>query len=219
MSLPASSQHVRPASSDPQAIGPSARASDASGSAGGMETSEVTALLERLERGDRDALDRLVPLLYPELRRIAGRVHAANPSDTLSPTALVHELYLRLAGEDRGGWESRAHFLAVAAVAMRHILVDRARERAAGKRGGGQRRVTLDEGVGAIAEQADTMLELDEALTQLAALDRRLAQVVECRFFGGMSEEETAVALGVTARTVRRDWVKARGLLHRALAG
>lgn len=184
-----------------------------------VDAAEVTALLERVERGDRDALDRLVPLLYPELRRIAGRVHAANPSDTLSPTALVHELYLRLAGDDRGGWESRSHFLAVAAIAMRHILVDRARERAAGKRGGDQRRVTLDEGVGAIAEQADAMLELDEALTQLAALDRRLAQVVECRFFGGMSEEETAVALGVTARTVRRDWVKARGLLHRALAG
>lgn len=185
----------------------------------GVDPAELSALLERLEGGDRDALDRLVPLLYPELRRIAGRVHAANPSDTLSPTALVHELYLRLAGEEGGGWGSRAHFLAVAAIAMRHILVDRARERAAGKRGGGQQRVTLDEGVGAIAEQADAMLELDEALTQLAALDRRLAQVVECRFFGGMSEEETAVALGVTARTVRRDWVKARGLLHRALAG
>lgn len=185
----------------------------------GVDPAELSALLERLEGGDRDALDRLVPLLYPELRRIAGRVHAANPSDTLSPTALVHELYLRLAGEERGSWGSRAHFLAVAAIAMRHILVDRARERAAGKRGGGQQRVTLDEGVGAIAEQADAMLELDEALTQLAALDRRLAQVVECRFFGGMSEEETAVALGVTARTVRRDWVKARGLLHRALAG
>lgn len=215
MSSPASSPRLPHVAVDGSVTGPPAFPAERAA----VDSAEVSILLERVERGDRDALDRLVPLLYPELRRIAGRVHAANPSDTLSPTALVHELYLRLAGDDRGGWESRSHFLAVAAVAMRHILVDRARERAAGKRGGGQRRVTLDEGVGAIAEQADTMLELDEALTQLAALDRRLAQVVECRFFGGMSEEETAVALGVTARTVRRDWVKARGLLHRALAG
>ncbi|HEY4132084.1 MAG TPA: ECF-type sigma factor, partial [Gemmatimonadaceae bacterium] len=117
----------------------------------------------------------------------------------------------------RTEWHDRAHFLRAAAVAMRHILVDHARRRAAEKRGGTHRTVTLEDGLVAIDNQAESLLELHEALDQLALIDERLAQVVECRFFGGMTEQETAAALSITERTVRRDWVKARGLLYQAL--
>jgi RNA polymerase sigma factor (TIGR02999 family) len=166
-----------------------------------------------------DELDRLMPAAYDELRRIAHRELRRQPNGTLHTTALVHEAYLRLADADGVPWRDRPHFLALAGVAMRYILVDQARARCAEKRGGGRRAVTLDDEGIAVDEQAESLLALDEALTQLAATDPRLARVVECRFFGGLSEEETADALGVTDRTVRRDWVKARGLLHRALRG
>ncbi len=181
--------------------------------------STVTQLLDDLRAGRREAFDRIVPLVYHELRRTARRELAARPSDTLFTTALVHELYLKFSRSPRADWRDRAHFLRAAAVAMRHILVDRARRRAAEKRGGAQRTVTLDDSLTASDEQAESLLELHDALDQLATLDERLARVVECRFFGGMTEQETAEALNITERTVRRDWVKARGLLYQALVG
>jgi RNA polymerase sigma factor (TIGR02999 family) len=179
----------------------------------------ITELLNDLRAGRREAFDRILPLVYHELRRAARRELAVRPSDTLFTTALVHELYLKFSRTPRADWRNRAHFLRAAAVAMRHILVDRARRRAAEKRGGPHRTVTLEDGLVASDSQAESLLELHEALDQLALLDERLARVVECRFFGGMTEQETAEALRVTERTVRRDWVKARGLLYQALAG
>ncbi len=181
------------------------------------EHTAITGLLADLRAGKREAFDQMLPLVYNELRRTARRELAARPSDTLSTTALVHELYLKFARAQQADWQNRAHFLGVASVAMRHILVDRARRRRAGKRGGPQTAVTLDEGLVGTDPQADSLLELHEALDRLALLDPRLARVVECRFFGGMTELETAEALSVTERTVRRDWVKARGLLYQAL--
>jgi len=173
----------------------------------------ITELLAELRAGRREAFDQILPLVYHELRRAARRELAARPSDTLSTTALVHELYLKFSHARRADWQNRAHFLSVAAVAMRHILVDRARRRLAEKRGGVHRTVTLDDALVAIDNNAESLLELHEALDHLATLDQRLARVVECRFFGGMTEQETAEALGITERTVRRDWVKARALL------
>ncbi len=181
------------------------------------DDTSISALLADLRAGRREAFDQMLPLVYHELRRTARRELAVRPSDTLSTTALVHELYLKFARAQHADWHDRAHFLGVAAVAMRHILVDRARRRFAEKRGGAHRVVTLDDALVASDDQAELLLELHDALEQLAALDERLARVVECRFFGGMTEQETAVAVGVTERTVRRDWVKARGLLHQAL--
>jgi RNA polymerase sigma factor (TIGR02999 family) len=177
---------------------------------------DVTELLADLRAGRREAFDQILPLVYNELRRTARRELGVRPSDTLSSTALVHELYLKFS-RSRADWRDRAHFLGVAAVAMRHILVDRARRRTADKRGGNHRHVSLADDLTAADTQAESLLELHEALDQLAILDERLARVVECRFFGGMTEQETAEALQVTARTIRRDWVKARGLLFQAL--
>jgi RNA polymerase sigma factor (TIGR02999 family) len=177
----------------------------------------ITTLLADLRAGRREAFDQIVPLVYHELRRSARRELAIRPSDTLSTTALVHELYLKLSRSSDADWHNQAHFLGVAAIAMRHILVDHARRRIADKRGGPQRAVTLDEALVAGDGQAEILLELHDALEHLATLDERLARVVECRFFGGMTEQQTAEALGVTERTVRRDWVKARGLLYRML--
>jgi RNA polymerase sigma factor (TIGR02999 family) len=166
-----------------------------------------------------ESIDRLVALAYHELRAIAhGRLAARGPAGTLSTTALVNEAYLRLVDRTGAGSYERAHFLAVASLAMRHVLVDRARERVALKRGGVRQRVTLDEVHLAVDAEPDALLELDDAMNQLAAFEPRLARVVECRFFGGLTEPETAEALGVTVRTVQRDWVKARVLLRRALA-
>lgn len=173
---------------------------------------------------DGRALDELVPLVYRELRAIAhrqlgGALPAHGGSATLSPTALVHEAYLKLADDPRRNWRDRTHFLALAAVAMRHILVDRARARTALKRGGGFAQVTLDEGALAGEQDPEALLALDVALEQLATLAPRLARVVELRFYGGLSEDEIAEVLGVTTRTVQRDWAKARALLRRALDG
>lgn len=174
-------------------------------------------LRDELKAGRTDALDQILPLVYDELRRTARRELAVRPSDTLSATGLVHELYLKFSRSEGAGWQNRAHFLSVAAIAMRHILVDRARRRTAEKRGGAQRPITLDDGLVDGAHDPESLLELDEALNDLARLDERLARVVECRFFGGMTEEETAESLGITARTVRRDWTKAKAILYRAL--
>jgi len=181
------------------------------------DVTSVTELLADLRAGRREAFDRMLPLVYDQLRRIAQRELAVRPSDTLSTTALVHELYLKFSRADRANWRNRAHFLSVAAVAMRHILVDRARRRTAEKRGGTLRHITLDDELTVANDRAESLLELHEALDYLETIDERLARVVECRFFGGMTEQETAEALHITERTVRRDWVKARGLLYQVL--
>jgi RNA polymerase sigma factor (TIGR02999 family) len=170
-------------------------------------------------QGPSASLDQLTELAYHELRTIAHRHLAARGSGgaTLETTALVHEAYLKLAAGARDAWRDQAHFRASASVAMRHILVDRARARATHKHGGGFTRVTLDDQAIATADDPDTLLAIDGALDQLAALSARLARVVELRFYGGLTEEETATELGVNGRTVQRDWAKARMLLERML--
>jgi RNA polymerase sigma factor (TIGR02999 family) len=167
-------------------------------------------------------LDGLVLDVYQELRAIAHRhLNGQRPGNgrdgTIATTALVHEAYLKLARGGRDDWNDHPHFLATAALAMRQVLVDRARARASIKRGGARPNITLDEEAIAIADEPEVLLEIDDALRRLAATAPRLAKVVECRFYGGMSEEEIARALDVTVRTVQRDWVKARMLLRRAL--
>lgn len=165
----------------------------------------------------QESLDQLVTQAYDELRAIAHARLAARGGGTLSTTALVHEAYLKLVDQSHAGWRNRAHFNAVASLAMRHVLVDCAKARHALKRGGTRRRITLDDEELSVDDQAEALLQLDEALHRLAELDPRLARVVECRFFGGLTEEEIAEALGVTVRTVQRDWTKARVLLRRVL--
>ena len=178
-----------------------------------------TDILGELRSGASEPLDRLVPIVYAELRAIAHRQLAiGGRGGTLATTALVHEAYMKLVDQSQAQWRDRTHFFAVAALAMRHVLVDRAKARRRLKRGGDQRHVSLDEENIGADDQPDALLELDEALTRLAAFDPRLARVVEYRFFGGLTEQEIAEAMGVTRRTVQRDWIKARALLHRALA-
>jgi RNA polymerase sigma factor (TIGR02999 family) len=175
----------------------------------------MTELIRRAGLGDRTALDALFPLVYAELRRVAERQLAQErDGHTLSPTALVHELFLRVAAESGASWENRAHFFATAATAMRRVLIDHARRQHAVKRGAGAARLPIDDITSLpIAERSAWLLSLDESLDRLAALDARQAKVVECRFFGGLSEEETAAALNVGLRTVKRDWSKARAWL------
>lgn len=181
---------------------------------------EVTRTLAALRDGDTGALDRLFPLVYGELRRTADLLlNREFEAHTLQPTALVHEVYLKLARSGAPDAESRAHFLGIAARAMRQVLVDHARKRKAAKRGKGEAFVTLGEHADAAAPDAESMLALDDALQRLGRLDARLAQVVELRFFGGLTEEQVAATLGVTSRTVQRDWAKARAWLHAQIAG
>jgi RNA polymerase sigma factor (TIGR02999 family) len=169
--------------------------------------------------GNRGPLDDLVAVLYKELRLIAHRhLSARRDGATLNTTALVNEAYLKLADDSRAGWNDRVHFLALAAVAMRHILTDRAKARASLKRGGAVRHVTLDDTLLDVDDQPDALLQLNDALDRLNSIDARLARVVEYRFFGGLSNEEIAAALGITERTVERDWVKARMLLREVLS-
>jgi RNA polymerase sigma factor (TIGR02999 family) len=177
-----------------------------------------TDVLTELRTDTQQALDQVVALTYQELRAIAHRrLAVGGRGGTLSTTGLVHEAYLKLVDQSRAGWQDRAHFMALASLAMRHVLVDRARERGALKRGGARRQITLDEEVLAVEDQPEVLLQLHEALDRLAIREPRLARVVECRFFGGLTEQETADALGLTTRTVQRDWVKARVLLRRVL--
>lgn len=189
-----------------------------------MSASQGESHLEPARRTEpSETLDQLIPRLYYELRAAAHRQLDArhrdgNGTPSLSTTALVNEAYLKLVDQSSATWHDRAHFLALAAVAMRHILVDRARAHAAAKRGGARRRVTLDENTIALEDQAEVVLAIDEALTSLEAESPRLFQVVVSRFYGGLTEEETAEALGITVRTVQRDWAKARMLLRRSLA-
>ena len=161
-----------------------------------------------------------MPLVYHELRRIAHqRLSARGPRRTLVTTALVHEAYLKLVDQSDANWRDRAHFLALASVAMRHILIDRARARATVRRGGAGKQVTLEDAAAMVDDRAELLLEIDDAIDRLAAVAPRLAQVVEYRFYGGLSETEVAEVLGVTLRTVQRDWTKARMLLRVALEG
>jgi RNA polymerase sigma factor (TIGR02999 family) len=176
-----------------------------------------TDILEQL-RGGPESLDRLVVILYDELRDIAHRHRAARGDvETLATTALVHEAYLKLVDQSSAHWNDRAHFLSLAAIAMRHILVDRARARMSVKRGAGREPVTIDEAMIASDDPPEALLQIDDALDRLAQIHARLARVVECRFFGAMTNDEIAEALGVTSRTVERDWIKARMLLRDAL--
>ena len=180
----------------------------------------ITQLLLEVRAGDGLAMERLYPLIYDQLHQLAHRaLRREHTGHTFATTDLVHEAYFRLVDQTRVEWQDRGQFFAVAARAMRRILVDYARRHAAAKRGGGRRPVTLDESVMTVDDRADTLLAVDEALGRLEAVDARLARVVESRFFGGLTEEETAELLGVTARTVRRDWTKAKDWLYRDLSG
>jgi RNA polymerase sigma factor (TIGR02999 family) len=187
------------------------------------EEQEIAAALAALRGGAPDAMDRLLPLVYGELRRIAHRqLGAERAGHTLSTTAVVHEAYLRLAGQRDEAWADRAHFFALAARVMRRVLTDYARRHRAARRGGpGAGRVALEEadaaGVLVAAERAAELLALDEALDRLARSDERLAQVVECRVYGGLSAAETAEALGSSLRTVEREWALAKGWLYQEL--
>lgn len=181
--------------------------------------SDATRLLAQASGGDDAAAARLLPLVYDEMRALAGAImRAERRNHTLQPTALVHEAYLRMIDQTRATFESRAHFMAVAAQTIRRILCDHARTRNAQKRGGGWARITLSAEPGAEEREVD-LLALDEALDSLGASDERKARVVECRFFAQMSVEETARALGVSVSTVEADWRVARAFLRTALAG
>ena len=191
----------------------------------GVQPNAITDALGALRAGAPDAMDRLVPLVYGELTRIAHRQLGLEAAGhTLSTTALVHEAYLRLVDQRRAQWADRMQFFAVAAHAMRRVLVDHARRHRALRRGGARRHIvsldaleSADAATIAVDDRADVLLALDDALDRLATHDPRQARVVECRFFGGLTELETAEALGITARTVARDWVKARGWLYQAV--
>lgn len=179
---------------------------------------DVTALLDAHGRGDEGAFDALVTLVYQDLRRIArGQRRRVGANDSMQTTALVHEAYLKLSDHDRAAWAGRGHFLAVAAVAMRQILVDQARHRLRKKRGGGAIQTSLDGAMLAVEQDAERVLAIDQALRALGAHDPRLVRVVECRYFGGLSEQETAAALDISLRTAQRDWLKARAWLRAAL--
>lgn len=179
----------------------------------------VTELLARWSGGDAAARDALVPVVYQELRRLARRCLSGQRSDhTLQPTALVHEAYMRLVKSDSMEWQSRIHFFAVAAQVMRQILVDHARARAAAKRGGGACKVTLNEEIGLRPKSELDILALDEALKRLLDLDARQCQIVELRFFGGLSIEETSKMLDISPATTKREWATARIWLHREMS-
>jgi RNA polymerase sigma factor (TIGR02999 family) len=181
------------------------------------ERSEITRLLEAHRDGDRGAVDRLFPLVYGELRRLAGSfLKGERENHTLQPTALVHEAYVRMLAGEEPGLADRAHFLALASRVMRHVLIDHARARKAQKRGV---YVALDEALDSAATLDLDMMALDDALTRLAALSERQSRVVELRFFGGLSYDEIATALGESLWTVRCDWELARAWLRRELAG
>lgn len=183
-----------------------------------MPEGDITALLAAHSSGDSDAMDELYPLVYEELRRIAHQRMRGERSDhTLRTTALVHEAYLELVDLDRVDWQNRRHFFALAARVMRNVLVDYAEKRNAQKRGGDVDRVPLEEGDGAVPVALEDVLAVHQALERLETIDERQVRVVECRFFAGLTIEETANALGVSPATVGRDWRMARAWLNREL--
>jgi RNA polymerase sigma factor (TIGR02999 family) len=183
-----------------------------------MEAGEITQLLRAYDAGDRSAFDRMVPLVYDELRRLARRHLRRGPrGQTLNTTGLVHEAYLKMAGSPSLRLRDRGHLMAVTACAMRQVMVSRARARLADKRGGGVVPVELEEGQVGLEPAAEWLIDLDRALAGLRAHDEHLAQVFECRYFAGLSEEETAEALGRSLRTVQRGWTRSRAWLRDAL--
>ena len=186
-----------------------------------MDSWRITDLLIEAREGNPEGLNRLLPLVYDELRRIARiQLRRERNQLTLDTSALVHEAYLRLVDQTRVQWVDRAHFFAVASMAMRRVLVDHARRRRAAKRGGTPPPLPLDEASSLIIEErADLLVALDDALRRLATIDERLSRVVECRYFGGLTDEETAEALQLSVRTVRRDWLKAKGWLYEDIHG
>jgi len=180
---------------------------------------DITALLLDWGNGDKAALDELIPLVYEELRRMAHQyMRRERPGNTLQTSALINEAYIRLVDYKRMHWRDRAHFFAVAAQAMRRILIERARSRRRDKRGGAAQRVSLDEAADLVAERAAGLIALDAALTQLSAIAPRKGQVVELRYFGGLNIDEAAEVLGVSSPTVQREWRAAKAWLYRAIS-
>lgn len=185
-----------------------------------MPDASITALVQAFSDGDRGALDRLMPLVYRDLQRLArNQVRRGGPRVTLDTGVLVHEAYMKMLDQKSARPVDRGHFLAICSRAMRQVVIDHARQRQAAKRGGGERPVTFDEAAIAVDEQAVQLLEINDALERLEKRDERLARVVECRFFAGLTEDETAAALGVNTRTVQRDWRRARAWLLADLDG
>ena len=183
-----------------------------------LSPQEVTQLLADWGKGDKSALEKLLPLVHDELRRIARRqMSHERPGHTLQATALVNEAYLKLAGHEGFEWRNRAHFYAVCAQVMRHILIDHARAHARDKRGGGAIQVSLDEAIAMTSEQADEYLALDEALCSLESVDPQKGRIVELRYFGGLSVEETADVLDISPRTVRREWRRSKAWLYKMI--
>jgi RNA polymerase sigma factor (TIGR02999 family) len=183
-----------------------------------MSRDDITQILRELRDGASGAREALLPLVYAELHAMAHRRLSPGGRDvTLDTTALVHEAYVRLFDRTQLEWNDRRHFFSVAAIAMRQIIVDHARRRGAAKRGGELRRVDLDASNLAIEQQADEIVALNDALSRLSRLDERLGRIVELRFFGGLSVEEVAEVMGLSERTVKRDWRKARALLYQAI--
>jgi len=179
---------------------------------------DVTAKLSELSAGRREAWDELMPIVYGELKRMAHRhLRGERPGHTLNTTAIVHEAYLKLVNIDQLQWRDRAHFFAMASRAMRRILIDHARTRSREKRGGGWTKVTLDDAFKVAEERAEDLIALDDALTRLEQVNERQCRVVEYRFFGGMSIQETAEALGISAASVKRDWMVTRTWLNQEL--
>jgi RNA polymerase sigma factor (TIGR02999 family) len=180
---------------------------------------EVTQLLFECSEGNQAALDRLMPMVYKELRRLAHQyLGKEQKGRTMQTSDLVHEAYLRLVDQRRVHWQNRAHFYGVAAELMRRILVDRARRRRRIKRGGGNTPITLDQDIAFLEQPAVDVIAIDEALTKLAHIDKRKARIVELRFFGGLEVEETAAFLEISERTVMREWKMAKAWLHRELS-
>ena len=180
---------------------------------------QISRLLEDWGQGNQEARDALIPLVYDELRRLARRyLRRERPDHTFQSAALVHEAYLRMAQQDAAPLNNRAHFFAVAAQLMRHILVDHARNRQAAKRGGGEAKLTLDTGIALPSKPEIDLVALDDALTRLAELDPRQSRIIEMRFFGGLSIEETAAVLDVSLATVKREWSSARAWMRRELS-
>ncbi len=187
---------------------------------GTSQPSQVTRLLEDLQRGDPLAAEQLWRAVYDEFRRLAaGYLDRERKNHTLQPTALVHEAYLKLVDQDRADWSGRTHFYAVGAQAMRRILVDHARKHQAAKRGGGRPRITLDEGLVAESRRDEDLLALEDALVRLNELDPQQAKIVELRFFGGLTVAEVAEVLGMSKRSVEREWTMVRAWLRRELSG
>lgn len=184
------------------------------------DVSEITLILQKAREGSREAYQKLFPIVYDQLKEIAGmRINGEYGHVTLSKTGLVHEAYFRLVDINKIEWKDRAHFFAIASRCMRRVLIDYARKKKAEKRGGNKQPVTYIDELMRIEQQADNLINLDEALNRLEKLNERLSKVVDCRYFGEMSIHDTADALEVSVSTVKRDWAKARGWLYKELKG